>query len=249
MRDMMITLIFETILRFERGDKAGLRLWRRILQAFPLPRSAPAGGFLRLNFKFTHMVPCGIIFCLPLLFCACSDIPGKLLIMEANFHHSRGMYNEAISTYQKAYEHEEAAPYSEFGLGSAYFALGEEKAALKQFAEAEKLLESHHSNDHKELHYRIHYNTGVVLFSKGDFSGAADSFRKALKVDGGKKDAKQNLELSLQSLLRENKAGGDNDKGENESMDILFQYVRQKESNQWESRQWEQEEDANGLDY
>jgi Ca-activated chloride channel family protein len=159
------------------------------------------------------------------------------------------MYTEAISSYQKAYEHEEAAPYSEFGLGSAYFALGEEKAALKRFAEAGNLLESQDPNGHKELRYRIHYNTGVVLFSEGDFSGAADSFRKALKADGGKKDAKRNLELSLQSLSRESRAGGGNDRGGNESMDVLFQYVKQKEYNQWKSRQWEQEEDINGLDY
>ncbi|MDR0495519.1 MAG: tetratricopeptide repeat protein [Treponema sp.] len=184
-----------------------------------------------------------------LLLCGCSRVPEKLLIMEANFHHSRGMHTEAISSYQQAREHEEAAPYSEFGLGSAYFALGEEKAALKRFAEAGKLLESHSPDSHRELRYRIHYNTGVVLFSEGDFSGAVDSFRKALKTDGGKKDAKRNLELSIQSLAREHKADGNKNKDENESMNILFQYVRQKEFNQWKSRQWEQEEDIYGLDY
>jgi Ca-activated chloride channel family protein len=176
---------------------------------------------------------------------------GKLLIMKANFQNARGMYTRAISSYMKARDDTEAAPYSEFGLGSVYFALGEEKAALDRFAEAETMLESSSPASGRELHYRIHYNTGVVLFSEGDFSGAIDSFRKALKVDGGKKEAKRNLELSIRSFARESASGGGKNDGENEneSMTALFQYVRQKEFNQWKSREWQKEEDTDELDY
>jgi len=38
MRNMIIALIFETTLRFEREKEAGLELRRRILQAFCHPR-------------------------------------------------------------------------------------------------------------------------------------------------------------------------------------------------------------------
>jgi Ca-activated chloride channel family protein len=176
---------------------------------------------------------------------------GKLLIMEANFQNARGMYTKAISSYMKARAYAEAAPYSEFGLGSVYFALGEEKAALDRFAAAETMLESFSPALSRELRYRIHYNTGVVLFSEGDFSGAIDYFRKALKVDGGKKEAKRNLELSIRSLAREDTAGGGRSGGEseNESMSALFEYIRQKEFNQWKSREWQKEEDTDELDY
>jgi len=186
-----------------------------------------------------------------LLMCGCSRMGGKLLVMDANFQNARGMYIRAISSYMKARDYAEAAPYSEFGLGSVYFSLGEEKAALDRFAEAEAMLESFDPAASRELHYRIHYNTGVVLFSEGDFSGAIDSFRKALKVDGGKKEAKRNLELSIRSIAREDSSdGGKNgDEGENESMTALFEYVRQKEYNQWKSREWQKEEDIDGLDY
>jgi len=176
---------------------------------------------------------------------------GKLLIMDANFQNARGMYTRAISSYMKARDYAEAMPYSELGLGSVYFALGEEKAALDRFAEADILLESSSPSASRELHYRIHYNTGVVLFSEGDFSGAMDSFRKALKIDGGKKEAKRNLELSIRSLARENASGGGKNDGqnENESMTALFEYVRQKEYNQWKSREWQKEEDTDEFDY
>jgi len=187
----------------------------------------------------------------PLLVCGCSRVSGKLLIMDANFHNARGMYTRAISSYMKARAYPEAAPYSEFGLGSVYFALGEEKAALDRFAEAETMLESFEPAVSRELHYRIHYNTGVVLFSGGNFSGAIDSFRQALKVDGGKNEAKRNLELSIRSLAREDPSGGgkNGDETENESMTALFEYVRQKEFNQWKSREWQKEEDTDGPDY
>ncbi|MDR0290822.1 MAG: tetratricopeptide repeat protein [Treponema sp.] len=184
-----------------------------------------------------------------LLLCGCSRIGGQLLVMDANFQASRGMYTNAVSSYMKALEYPEAAPYSEFGLGSVYFAIGEEKAALERFGEAATLLEAYGPSASRELRYRILYNTGVVLFSEGDFSGAVDSFRNALKIDGGKKDAKRNLELSIRSLERENSDGGGNEAEENESMAAMFEYVRQKEFNQWKSMEWQKEEDTNEPDY
>jgi Ca-activated chloride channel family protein len=192
---------------------------------------------------------------LALFLCGCSRISGKLLIMDANFQNARGMYTRAISSYMKARNDAEAAPYSEFGLGSVYFALGEEKAALDRFAEAETMLESFNPAANRELHYRIHYNAGVVLFSEGNFSGAIDSFRKALKVDEGKKEAKRNLELSILSLAREDTSGGgrngneNENENENESRTALFEYIRQKEFNQWKSREWQKEEETDELDY
>jgi len=185
---------------------------------------------------------------LPLMLCGCSGIPGKLLIMEANYKNSRGMYNEAITPYLKALDYADAAPYAEYGLGSVYFALGEEQAALDRFAKARKALEKLPPSENSELHYRIHYNTGVVLFSAQDFAGAANSFREALRVDGRRIDAKRNLELCILSLSRENLSVGI-DEYENESMLILFDFIRQKELNQWRSREWTDEEEITGPDY
>jgi Ca-activated chloride channel family protein len=181
-----------------------------------------------------------------------SGVSGKLLIMQGNFQNARGDHAGAISSYMQALEHTQAAPYSEFGLGSVYFALGEEKAALERFAHAEKLLETTDPAANRELQYRIHYNTGVVLFSEGDYSGATESFRRALKIDGGKKDAKRNLELSILSLAREDVSSGGKNDGETEGGEnraILFEYMQQKEFNQWKSREWQKEEDFSGLDY
>ena len=157
------------------------------------------------------------------------------------------MFNEAITPYMKALDYAEAEPYGEFALGSVYFAMGEDKAALDRFARALSIIESQHSAGNRELNYRIHYNTGVVLLNGGDFTGAADSFREALRVNGNKVEAKRNLELSLKSLERE--TGGERDGMESESKAAFQEYFRQKELNQWRSLEWPEEEETTGPDY
>jgi Ca-activated chloride channel family protein len=151
----------------------------------------------------------------------------------------------------KAHEYPETSPYAEYGLGTVYFTLGEEKAARERFAQAGKMIETLGPAAGRELQYRIHYNIGIVLFSEGNFSGAVDSFREALKIDGGKKEAKRNLELSIRSLEREKMPGKGQNDGENESESraALFEYIQQKEINQWKSREWPMEEETNEPDY
>ena len=194
-----------------------------------------------------------IFFVLPLLFCGCSDIRGKLSVMEGNFRYSQGMYNEAILSYLRALDYKEAVPYADYGLGSVYFAMGEDKAALDRFARASEVLETLPPSANRELRYRTHFNTGVVLFCGQDFNGAADSFRDALRVDGGKIEAKRNLELSLESLARQNIQGDEGEDNENESRAILFEYLQQREINLYRSQEWIQElneeENMTGRDY
>jgi Ca-activated chloride channel family protein len=183
-----------------------------------------------------------------IVLCSCSEVPGKLLIMEANFLSSQGRYIEAIYSYTKALEYTEAAPYAEYGLGSVYIALGEEKAAMDRFTEAADLLDDNPSAVNRELRYRVHYNTGVLFFSEGDFPAAADSFRKALRINGKKPEAKRNLELSIMSIARQNTAIDGKDE-ENDGRAAMFEYVRQKEISRWMDMDWLQEEDISGPDY
>jgi tetratricopeptide (TPR) repeat protein len=177
----------------------------------------------------------------------CSNISGKLLIIEANFLNSQGRFTEAITQYTKALEYEDAAPYAEYGLGSVYLSMGVEETALDCFVKAGNMLDSLPPISNRELRYRVYYNMGVAQFSGGNFSGAADSFRNALKTDGRKIEAKRNLELSILSIARQNTMSGDN--RENEGLSALFDYIRQKELAQWTNREWQPEEDNAEPDY
>jgi len=190
--------------------------------------------------------PCGV-FLLILFASGCSNASGKLLIIEANFYSSQGRYTEAVNAYTKALEHEDAAPYAEYGLGSVYLSMGKEDAALECFAKAADMLDSLPPTQNRELRYRICYNTGVALFSGGDFSGAADSFRNALKIDGRKIEAKRNLELSILSADMRNTMGGE-DK-DDDGLSALLEYIRQKELVQWVNREWQPEDENEEPDY
>jgi Ca-activated chloride channel family protein len=169
--------------------------------------------------------------------------------MEANVLSAGGMYTEAIEAYLKALEYEEAAPYAGYGLGSVYYSLDEGAAALGRFADSQEILDTLPPAAHRELRYRISYNTGVVLFGGGDFAGAAAAFREALRLDPGRLEAKRNLELSLLSLTRETGGRAEPRREESTGRAALFEYLRHKEQNRWQSREWEGEEQHHAPDY
>jgi len=194
---------------------------------------------------------CVLAVSLAILASGCSDSRGRLLVMRANFNASGGSHARAIGLYLQALEHPAAAPYAEYGLGLLFFAMEEEAAALGRFAETARLLEVAPEGLHRELRYRNHYNAGVVLFSKGDFDGAASAFREALRVSPGRVEAMRNLELSLMSVERRDDrpaAGAGTEGGATEAMTLMFEYIRQREVEQWRSRDWPEEEYAPGDD-
>ncbi|MDR0568489.1 MAG: tetratricopeptide repeat protein [Spirochaetaceae bacterium] len=174
--------------------------------------------------------------------------------MEGNFYNSRGMYSEAIASYLKAQPYREARAYAEFGLGSVYFSLDEGATALERFAAAEKALQESPKSPYPELAYRIHYNTGVVRFKEGDYPGAVQAFRAALGADGSRIEAKRNLELSLLSLSEKRDAQSVSPETQDSPEDqdqraALFEYLRNKEQNQWKSREWIETAPGSGPDY
>jgi Ca-activated chloride channel family protein len=184
---------------------------------------------------------------------SCSDLPGKLKVIEGSFFNSQGMYTEAIAAFRSSLAFTASAPYGEYGLGVMYLSLDEGEAALGRFAAAEKALADLNGEEHRELRYRIHYNRGVIHFRHGNYAGAAGEFRKALEAGGGHIEAKRNLELSLLSINHQGNAapapltdGGDT-AGKGDA--VLFEYLRRKEQDRWRSREWAEETSASGPDY
>jgi len=192
-----------------------------------------------------------------ILFGSCSRTQGKLLIMEANFYNARGLHTQAIASYLKALSYEDSAPYAEYGLGSTYFALEENAAALERYKTAGISLSELKREGHGELRYRLHYNAGIIYFEQGDYEEAASAFRDALKVDGSKIEAKRNLELSLISFARNSSPEAASPRGRIESAQagtsaassVIFEYLKEKEQEQWKSREWTAESDHSGPDY
>jgi Ca-activated chloride channel family protein len=208
------------------------------------------GGARVMGFSRRKGKHLAALLCL-MLFSSCAKTQGQLLIMQANFLNTRGYYTEAISSYLKALDYEEAAPYAEYGLASTFFSLDESSAALDRYNEAEKEL-ALREEDHPELRYRILYNKGIIYFEKGQYGEAALAFREALKVDGRRIAAKRHLELSLLTEARRLQAysrEGTDDSKEGYGKPVLFEYIKAKEQEQWKSREWSGESDPGGLDY
>jgi Ca-activated chloride channel family protein len=182
------------------------------------------------------------------LFTSCSE--SKLLLLEANYLSSRGRYDEAIVPYLKALDYNDAAPYAEYGLGLIFYSLDESNVALKRYNNSKRMLDNISGGEHRELRYRNFYNSGIIFFEEGDYYMAASAFRDALRVDSRKIDAKRNLELSLMSIAKEAEKDNRNEvQQENETREILFEYLREREHQLWKSREWTPEEDFTGPDY
>jgi Ca-activated chloride channel family protein len=185
---------------------------------------------------------------------SCTQLPGKLRIIEGGFHHARGHYLDAIEVYREALDYPAAAPYAEYGLGVIYLTLNEDEEAANHFEAAARFLDNEAEfppSEHRELRCRIHYNTGIIHFQRGDYAAAAAGFRRALEADGSNIDAKRNLELSLLSPDRRNQDNSSLNKASKTfgGGDILFDYIRQKEREKWKSRAWAADESPSGPDY
>jgi len=192
-------------------------------------------------------VPLAGIAAILLFFTSCTE--GKLLLLEANYLNSRGRYDDALVQYMRALEHADSAPYAEYGLGLTFYLLDENSAALNRYVDSRKLLEKFSENEHRELRFRNHYNTGVILFEEGEYRLAADAFKEALKEDHKKLDAKRNLELSLMSIDMDAKTES-RPREQGELKEVLFEYLKQEEQQKWKSREWAPPEDiGTGADY
>ena len=209
-----------------------------------------ASRFCLLKRAKTKVLPALCVF----LLCSCGGAgtaAGKLFVMEGNYLSSQGRHTQAVEAYSNALAYRDAAPYAESGLGVLYFSLGETAAALDRLNGSLQLLEAFSPHEHRELRYQNYYHSGIVFFVQEDFPAAAAAFREALRIDPVRIEAKRNLELSLLSIDRGRTQTGRTQAtlGESESSQVLFDYMQQKEQNQWKSREWLGEEEGAGPDY
>ncbi|MCL2440742.1 MAG: VWA domain-containing protein [Treponema sp.] len=200
----------------------------------------------RQSTKQFRILPLVSVLLFVSLFSSCTE--GKLLLLEANYLSSLGRFDDALVPYHKALNHKDAAPYAEYGLGLTYYLLDMGEIALQRYGDSQNLLENFHNNEHRELRYRNHYNSGIIFFEEGDYESAVNSFREALRMDPKRLDAKRNLELSIMSISMESKTDNRTE-GQQEQREILFEYLKQEEQQLWRSREWAPEEPHLGPDY
>ena len=185
---------------------------------------------------------------------SCAPVRSRLKLVQGNIRFSQGMYAESAGFYMEAMDDPATAPYAAYSLGAVYLAMEQDDAALARFSEAEK---NASVEENRELIYRSRYNSGIIRFTNGDFEEAASDFKRALEVDGSRVDAKLNFELSMLSLMRKNESahvrttqkGSVTEDDARRKSEILFNFVRKKESNRWKSWDFAGETEMDGPDY
>ncbi|GAB1481858.1 hypothetical protein MASR2M78_06730 [Treponema sp.] len=184
-------------------------------------------------------------------FSSCSYVTDRATLMEGSFLFKQAKEKEAIAAYLRVSDSKELGAYGDFGLASVYLSLGELDAALGRLASIEEDL-ARSSPAKSPLLYSTRYNSGIVQYRAGNIEKAASAFRRALEIDGSQTDAKRNLELCLRLLSRKStNASSAAPLGKKEAGNeprVLFDFIREKESDRWKSREWKAESPS-AMDY
>jgi len=157
-----------------------------------------------------------ILILLPLLLAFGPFDSPKGLVEEGNLSFETENLDDALGSYDRALKLSKDASAIEYNKANTLVKKGELEEALKSYRKAA----STGDDSQKE---RAYYNMGNALYRSEKFKEAAGSYKEALKADPQDKDAKANLEMTLQKIQEqkqdsENK-GDDKNKDKNEDKD------------------------------
>jgi Ca-activated chloride channel family protein len=136
-------------------------------------------------------------------------------VADGNTQLGAGKLSEAEAAYQKALAALPGQPGVLFDLGTAHYAQAQ---ALPKGPERQKLLDAAEKElrlagdaPDTQLRASAHYNLGNALFQEEKLDGAIDEYKKALKLDPAREDARRNLELALVRIPPKPPQGGGGD--------------------------------------
>jgi len=193
----------------------------------------------------------------PLMFMSCkADFNDSKVILQSTWAWHQKNYRKAVAGFLQTEENAAAKndalmqQYALYGLASTYLMQGENGAALRR-------LESIAPDAPTQIRFASCYDAGIVEYRTGNYTRAADWFRKALLADSTNVDAKINLELSVRQQEglqvknnRQNATSIPENKGTASSLaeKEIFNRIRENEQKRWEKQKPEQGGDS-AVDY
>ena len=165
---------------------------------------------------------------------------GAKTILDSTWNWYQHRYNDSIAGYLQTVYNAEAEgddlleQYAVYDLAVTYLSQNENDAAMSRFNQIE-------DTACEPVKYAAFYNSGIIAYRKGNYDVAAEYFRKALKIDGTKINAKINLELSLKNSEKEAKVRENefSQVGESDKSDVMeqsvFQRIREYDKKQWKN--------------
>ena len=138
------------------------------------------------------MKPMGVLALVVLAWLAvsCSELGGGWIVLQGNAAFQRGEFQKASLAYMGVSPQPDSQTVVLYNLGNVDNALGEVNTALSVW----KSIKQPGSD---ELQFRLAFNTGHLLYQRGQYEEAYNEFKAALILKPSNLESKRNLELSL----------------------------------------------------
>ena len=185
--------------------------------------------------------------------CSGTTISGARTVLSSTWSWYQHKYNAAVAGFLQVAEDAALSgdsvmqQYAVYGLGTTYLMQHENEAALLRFRQIPDSAPS-------DILYAAWYNRGIIAYKEGDYETAAVCFRRALKINGKKINAKINLELSTdkaekEAKARENTLTSASELSGNDTMESsVFQRIKENDMKQWKNSM-RTEQSSSAADY
>jgi tetratricopeptide (TPR) repeat protein len=147
-----------------------------------------------------------LLFPILLLLASCSGTGASFAILRGNLLFRGG--EDALATYRYLQAKQRGRSWEDwidYDLGTLYVSLGEINPGIRvlnRTLEGFGELPAEPGRRDRELFFRGYFNLGVARYEIGNYREAAASFVQALRLKPDSWDAKINLELSLQAMMK-----------------------------------------------
>ena len=153
-----------------------------------------------------HRAAAILLFPILLVLTSCSGTGASVEILRGNLLFRSG--EDALATYRYLQAKQRGGDWEDwidYDLGTLYVSLGEINPGIRvlnRTLEGFGELPAEPGRWDRELFYRCYFNLGVARYEIGDYREAAASFVQALRLKADSWDAKINLELSLEAMVK-----------------------------------------------
>lgn len=128
----------------------------------------------------------------------CAQAGGNKYILAGNDWYKKQKFEQAAEEYNRAIEADPGNGTAKFNFGNALFKQNKTEEALKVFSEITGIPAE------KNLKANAHYNHGVGLSMQKKQEESIESYKNALRLNPGDKEARENLQKALLELKKKN---------------------------------------------
>lgn len=137
----------------------------------------------------------------------------KQSIIKGNKLYKKQDFSKAVEEYKKATEKNEKNPKAQYNLGNALYKTKQTEEAEKAFGMAEEVATE------KPMKSMAGYNKGVMLTKQKKLEESIAAYKQALRYNSEDEQARENLQLALNQLKKEQEKNQSQDKNKSKNND------------------------------